>query len=209
MLAFYAFAAQGITAISLILSSFVGSFAPGLYAGFASGNKQQDLLCKITAVVMVLAYIAAFMIFGLADSFVKLILPNYMRSAEFFRILALMIIPFAQYNISYLVAVAENKVLVLIKRMSVLLMVALLLNWLLYKYLGVNGIAWATVISMILAYFLASLAVSSTYRLWYLSLLFVPALIFNFLIVSYSMALAIIFGVAFVSVSFGILTRKG
>lgn len=193
MLAFYAFAVNGtMTSVSL-LSAFVGSFAPKIYSNFASGKNQEYLLKKVTVTVMIVAYISAFILFTEAHFFVKLVLPNYMQSVPFFKIFALMIIPFAQYNIGYVVAIGENRILPLIKGICVLLVAAALLNWILYKSLGVEGIAWATVICIILVYFLVSFVVSSSYHLCYLTLLFLPALILNFWLASFNIKLAVLF----------------
>jgi O-antigen/teichoic acid export membrane protein len=192
MLAFYSFAAHGTMVAVSLFSAFVGSFAPKIYFNFARRNNQEYLLKKLTIIVMILSYISAFVIFIGANSFVRLILPNYMRSVPFLKIFALMIIPFAQYNIGYVVAIGKNRVLPLLKGVSILLGIAALLNWVMYKYFGVNGIAWATVICVILAYLLASFVVSSYYHLWYLTLLTLPVLILNFWLVSYNTNFAIL-----------------
>lgn len=191
MLAFYAFAAQGTTAVGLLLSSFVGSFAPKLYFGFASGNDNNPLLDRITYLVMILGYAGTFAIFTSAAFFVKRILPNYTSSIVFFKILALIILPFAQYNIGYVIAVGKDKIPPLIKRMTALLVIAIGLNWGLYTLLGVTGIAWATVVSVILAHLLVSSIVFRSYRLWYLSLLVLPVLAFNLYLTSYGMVVSV------------------
>jgi O-antigen/teichoic acid export membrane protein len=193
MLAFYAFSVQGtMSAVSLLLA-FVGSFAPKIYSNFASGKNQEYLLKKITLIVMILAYISAFILFTQAHFFVKLVLPNYMQSVPFFRIFALMIIPFAQYNIGYVVAIGENRISPLIKGISILLVVAVLLNWILYRFFGVEGIAWATVISVVFSYLLVSAVVSSSYKHWYYTILLLPLLAINLLIFECNLMLGLIF----------------
>lgn len=193
MLAFYNFAVSGAKIVVTLLTAFVGSFAPKIYFNFAADKNQEYLLNILTFVVILLAYIAAFIIFIGAPFFVRLVLPNYIQSVPFFKIFTLMIIPFAQYNIGYIVAIGKNRISILIKGISILLVINVLLNWILYKLLGVAGIAWATVICVILAYILVSFAISSTYHLWYLTLLFLPALIINFWLISYNIILAIVF----------------
>lgn len=192
VLAFYHFAAQGTTAVGLLLSSFVGSFAPKLYFGFASGNDNKALLNRITYILMILGYVGAFAIFTSAEFIVKLILPNYTSSIAFFKVLALIILPFAQYNIAYIIAVGNDKISHLIKRMSFVLIIAIGLNWALYELLGVIGIAWATVVSVILAHLLVSSIVFRTYRLWYLSLMVLPVLRFNLWLFSYNIGISIL-----------------
>ena len=193
MLAFYNFAVSGAKIVVTLLTAFVGSFAPKIYFNFSANKNQEYLLNKLTFMVILLAYIAAFIIFIGAPFFVRLVLPNYIQSVPFFKIFTLMIIPFAQYNIGYIVAIGKNRISILIKGISILLVINVLLNWILYKLLGVAGIAWATVICTILAYILVSFAISSTYHLWYLTLLFLPALIINFWLVSYNIILAHVF----------------
>jgi len=193
MLAFYAFAVQGTMAAASLLSAFVGSFAPKIYSNFASGNNQEYLLKKITLIVMILAYISAFILFTQVHFFVKLVLPNYMQSVPFFKIFALMIIPFAQYNIGYVVAVGKNRISPLIKGISILLVVAVLLNWILYRFFGVEGIAWATVISVMLSYFLVSAVVSSSYKHWYYTIFLLPLLVVNLLVLDWNLILGLLF----------------
>ena len=192
MLAFYAFAVQGTRTVVTLFSAFIGSFAPKIYFNFARGNNQEYLLKKLTIIVMILSYISAFVIFIGANYFVKLILPSYMRSVPFLKIFALMIIPFAQYNIAYVVAIGKNRVLPILKGISILLGVAALLNWIMYKYFGMNGIAWATVICVFLAYTLVSIVVSSSYKLRYLTILFLPILLINLWIVSINLKLGVL-----------------
>jgi len=200
MLAFYAFAVQGTMAVISLFSAFVGSFAPKIYYNFAQGYNQEYLLKKLTFTIMILAYMSAFIIFIGARSFVETVLPNYNNSVPFFKIFALMIIPFAQYNIGYVIAVGMNRVLPLLKGITILLVIAVLLNWMLYKYIGINGIAWATVISVILAYFLVSFVVSSIYRLWNLTLFVFPILLVNLLLVSQNLKVGGIFFLIAISI---------
>lgn len=199
MLAFYAFSVQGTMAAVSLLSAFVGSFAPKIYFNFASENNQEYLLKKVTLIVTILAYISAFILFTQAHFFVKLVLPNYMQSVPFFKIFALMIIPFAQYNIGYVVAIGKNRISPLIKGICILLVVAGLLNWLLYGFFGVEGIAWATVISVMLAYFLVSAVVSSSYKHWYYTMFLLPLLAINLLVFDWDSIWGLIFVVCIVS----------
>jgi len=200
MLAFYNFAVSGVKMVVTLLTAFVGSFAPKIYFNFSANKNQEYLLNKLTFIVVLLAYIAAFIIFIGAPFFVRLVLPNYIQSVPFFKIFTLMIIPFAQYNIGYIVAIGKNRVSQLIKGISILLVINILLNWILYKFLGLTGIAWATVICIILAYILVSFTISSTYHLWYLTLLFLPALVINFWLISYDRILASVFLILIISI---------
>lgn len=208
MLAFYSFAVQGTMAAVSLLSAFVGSFAPKIYFNFASGNNQEHLLKKVTLIVIVLAYISAFIVITQAHFFVKLVLPNYMQSVSFFKIFGLMIIPFAQYNIGYVIAIGENRISPLIKGGTILLVIAALLNWILYRFLGVEGIAWATVISVILAYFLVSAVVSSSYRYWYYTIFLLPLLAINLLIFSWNLKWGLLFVACVVSSCLFLLRRS-
>jgi len=205
MLAFYNFAASGAEIVVTLLAAFVGSFAPKIFFNFSVNKNQEYLLNKLTFVVILLAYIAAFIIFIGAPFFVRLVLPNYIQSVPFFKILTLMIIPYAQYNIGYIVAIGKNMISRLIKGIIILLVINVLLNWILYKFLGVAGIAWATVICVIFAYILVSVVVSSTYKLWYLTILFLPILLVNLWIVSLNLKLGVVILVAIVIVNMSIL----
>ena len=193
MLAFYTFATGAVTIVVSLLSSFVSSFSPKIYFNCAAGKNQELLLNKLTFMIMLMAYLSAFIIFIGAPFFIELVLPNYMQSVSFIRILVLIILPFAQYNISYIVTVGKNRILPIIKGISIIVIISAVLNLLLYKQFGVEGIAWATVISIILAYLLVSIMISATYHLWYLTLLFLPVLILNFWLISYNMKLACLF----------------
>lgn len=181
MMAFYSFASQGTMTVVSLFSSFIGSFAPKIYFNCTSGIKQEHLLKKITIIIMFLAYIASFVVFTYSRFFINLILPVYAQSISIFEILAFMIIPFAQYNIAYIVAIGENKVALLIKGMIIMIPIAIFLNWLFYKYWGVDGIAFVAVIIAILSYVFVSIVVSSSYKLWYYSPLLFLSLIGNLL----------------------------
>jgi len=209
MLAFYTFAVQGTMAVISLFSAFVGSFAPKIYYNFAQGHNQEYLLKKLTFTIMILAYMSAFIIFIGARSFVEAVLPNYGNSVPFFKIFALMIIPFALYNIGYVIAVGMNRVLPLLKGITILLGIAVLLNWMLYKYTGINGIAWATVISVILAYFLVSFIVLSIYQFWYLTLFVLPILLVNLWLMSQDLkAGSVFFLLVICTMSFTFIKNK-
>lgn len=205
MLAFYSFAVSGIAKVLLIFQAFIGSFSPKIYANFAAKKNQEYLFAKMTYIIIMGSYLSAFLIFILSDYFVKLILPNYVQSISFFQILIFMIIPLSQYNIGYIIAVGRNKITPLIKSISVVLILAVFLNWLLYNFYGIHGIAWATVISAFISYAIISFIIFREYHLWYLTLIFLPVLAFNCWITYFSIKIACAFLIFIIGVFFYLL----
>jgi len=193
MLAFYSFAVSSMLTVLLIFQAFIGSFSPKIYANFAAEKNQEYLFAKITYISIMGSYSSAFLIFILSNYFVKLILPNYIQSIPFYKILIFMIIPLSQYNIGYIIAVGRNKITPLLKGISIVLILAIFLNWLLYNFYGIHGIAWATVISAFLSYAIISFIIFREYHLWYLTLIFLPVLAINCWITYFNIKIAFIF----------------
>lgn len=200
MLAFYSFTTLCMTKVLLILQAFIGSFSPKIYTNFTAKKNQEYLFTKITYITIIGSYLSAFLIFIFSNYFINLILPNYIQSVSFFRILIFMIIPLSQYNIGYIIAVGRNKITPLLKGMSIVLILAVFLNWLLYNFYGIYGIAWATVISAFLSYVIISFIIFKEYYLWYLTLIFLPVLTINFWLVSYNIMLASVFFIIVISI---------
>lgn len=193
MLAFYDFAVSGTTRVVMIFLAFIESFSPRIYRNFAVNKNQNYLFDKLTYLTLMASYVVSFIIFSCIDYVVKLILPNYIQSVPYFKIFAFTIMPFSQYYIGYFIAVGKNRIVPLVKSISILLMLNAFLDWELYKFFGIMGIAWATLICVFLEYILVSIVVFQTYRLFYLTMLFLPVLILNCFLLSYNIQIAYIY----------------
>lgn len=193
ILAFYDFAVSGTAKIVMIFVAFIESFSPRIYRNFAVNKNQNYLFDKLTYLILMISYIVSFIIYSYVDYFVKLILPNYIQSVPYFKIFAFMIMPLSQYYIGYIIAVGKNRIAPLIKSISILLMINVFLDWVLYKFFGIPGIAWATLICFFLEYIIVSIVVFQTYRLCYLTMLFLPVLILNCFLLSYNIQIAYIY----------------
>ena len=193
MLAFYDFAVSGTTRVAMMFVAFIESFSPRIYRNFAVNKNQNYLFDKLTYLTLMISYVVSFIIFSCVDYFVKLVLPNYIQSVPYFKIFAFMIMPLSQYYIGKMIAVGKNRIAPLTKSIIILLMINVFLDWVLYKFFGIPGIAWATFICFFLEYIIVSIVVFQTYRLCYLTMLFLPVLILNCFLLSYNIQIAYIY----------------
>jgi len=193
MLAFYDFAVSGTTRVVMMFVAFIESFSPRIYRNFAVNKNQNYLFDKLTYLTLMISYVVSFIIFSCVDYFVKLVLPNYIQSVPYFKIFAFMIMPLSQYYIGKMIAVGKNRIAPLTKSIIILLMINVFLDWVLYKFFGIPGIAWATLICFFLEYIIVSIVVFQTYRLCYLTMLFLPVLILNCFLLSYNIQIAYIY----------------